>query len=50
MANEMGKRYRCAKCGTELIVLSLELVRVRSAVADNLWRRRLKQTESCGAG
>jgi len=20
MANEMGKRYRCAKCGTELIV------------------------------
>jgi desulfoferrodoxin-like iron-binding protein len=20
MANEMGKRYRCEKCGTELIV------------------------------
>jgi desulfoferrodoxin-like iron-binding protein len=20
MANEMGKRYRCTKCGTELIV------------------------------
>ena len=20
MANEMGKRYKCAKCGTELIV------------------------------
>ena len=20
MANEMGKRYRCAKCGSELIV------------------------------
>jgi len=20
MANDMGKRYRCAKCGTELIV------------------------------